>query len=186
MIDRFEDSCKMPLRIKTMKELYSLYISLAALVVSVFSLGWNFYRDVILKPSLKVRVSISNIASAAGVEGPFISVAGVNHGPGSVICNGVLGRIRPWWRFSGKEPKYIHVVEDYTNPLFDRFPKKLEVGDSVNLSFPYNEDAFLSENPRRVGIRDTFGRMHWASRKSLREAKKHFFKDFKKKENHPQ
>jgi len=169
-----------------MAEIYALYISLAALIVSVFSLGWNFYRDVILKPRLKVTVAITSIASRAGTEGPFINVSGVNHGPGSIICNGVLGRKVSWLPFRKKKPKYFYVMEGYDNPLSDRFPKKLEVGDSVKQFFPFNQESFLSVDPSHVGLRDTFGRMHWATRRSLREAKKEFFKDFQKKESGPQ
>jgi hypothetical protein len=168
-----------------MKEIYSLYISLAALVVSVFSLGWNFYRDVILKPRLRVTVAITNIITGAEAEGPFINVSGVNHGPGSIICNGVLGKKASWFPFHRKGPKYFYVMEGYDNLLSDRFPKKLEIGDSVNQFFPYNEESFLSINPSHIGLRDTFGRIHWASKKSLEEAKKQFLKEFKKRENEP-
>jgi hypothetical protein len=182
MIDRFEDSCKMPLRKKTMKELYSLYISLAALVVSVFSLGWNFYRDVILKPRLKATVKISKVVQPGRDWGDFIDVSAVNLGPGAVICNGILFRKKHSLRF-WKKPKYFCITEDYTNPLNPRLPKKLEVGDSLTELFTYKKDAFLSLDPTHVGVRDTFGKMHWASKKSLKEAKKEFFKEFKKKES---
>jgi len=163
-----------------MKESYSFLISLGALIVSVFSLGWNFYRDVILKPRMRVRISISNIVSSEKLEGTFVSIEGVNHGPGAIICNGIVGRFKPWWKFSKEKKNYFIVIEDYTNPYSDRFPKRLEVGDSVRLLFPYKKENFLLENPWKVGIRDAFSRVHWASGKSLKEAKKDFFKDFKK------
>ena len=51
-----------------MKEIYALCISLAALLVSMFSLGWNFYRDVILKPRLKVTIKISKIFEPGGKD----------------------------------------------------------------------------------------------------------------------
>lgn len=162
----------------------SLYVSLGALAVSIFSLGWNFYRDVVLKPRLRVSIAITDIIRGAESEGPFINVTGVNHGPGSVICNGVLGKKVSWLPFHKK--KYFYVTEGYDNPLSDRFPKKLEIGDSVNQFFPYNQESFLSIDPSRIGLRDTFGRMHWASRKSLREAKKQFLKEFHKKDSGPQ
>jgi len=140
----------------------SLYVSLGALAVSIFSLGWNFYRDVVLKPRLRVTVAITDIIRGADSEGPFINVTGVNHGPGSIICNGVLGKKVSWLPFLKK--KYFYVMEGYDNPLSDRFPKTLEIGDSVNQFFPYNQESFLSTDPTHIGLRDTFGRMHWASR----------------------
>lgn len=167
-----------------MKEFYSILISFAALFVSAISLGWNIYRDVILKPRMRVRIDISNIFSPGKVEGSSICIEGVNHGPGSIVCNGVIGINRSWWEFLKDKKKYFIVIEDYTNPYSDRLPKKLEIGDSVRLLFPYQEEAFLSRNPRKIGIRDTFSRVHWASRKSLKGAKEKFFKDFPKKD-HP-
>lgn len=163
-----------------MKELYTLYISLAALVVSVFSLGWNFYRDVVLKPRLKTGVQISEISQAGRKLGSFIDVSAVNLGPGAIICNGVLCAKRSWLRFLGKKPKFFYVMLP-DNPLSTPLPKRLEVGDSLSVLFQCKADAFLSENPTHVGVRDSFGRMHWAAGKSLAEAKKEFFKEFKKK-----
>lgn len=167
-----------------MKEIYSLYISLAALIVSAFSLGWNFYRDVILKPRLKVTAKINKIIQPGRDLGDFIDVSAVNLGPGAITCNGILGQKNYLLRF-WKKRKYFYIVEDYTNPLCTRLPKKLEVGESLTELFSYKEDAFLSLNPTHVGVRDTFGRVHWASKKSLKEAKKNFFKEFKKKNSGP-
>jgi hypothetical protein len=163
-----------------MKEIYALYISLAALLVSVFSLGWNFYRDVILKPRLKVRAAISNVAQVGSDVQTFISISAVNHGPGAIICNGILGMKRHLFRFwkKGLEKKYFYIIEDYTNPLNKPLPQKLEIGDSLTQLLPYKADAFLSVDPTHIGVRDSFGRMHWASKKSLKEAKEQFFRDF--------
>lgn len=165
-----------------MKEIYSLYISLAALVVSAFSLGWNFYKDVILKPRLRVIVAIIHVTGSGRTEGPYINVSGVNHGPGPIIVNGMLGQKVSWLPFRRKGSKYFYVMEGYDNPLSDRLPKRLEPGDSVNQYLPCNNESFLSIDPSHIGLRDTFGRMHWASRRSLRSAKSEFFKKFEKKQ----
>jgi len=129
--------------------IYALYISLGALIVSVFSLGWNFYRDIILKPRLKVRAAISNVAQAGRDVQTFISVSAVNQGPGAIICNGILGMKRHLLRFwkKGLEKKYFYIVEDYTNPLNKPFPQKLEVGDTLTQFLRYKQDAFLSLDP---------------------------------------
>jgi len=162
-----------------MKEIYALYISLAALLVSVFSLGWNFYRDVILKPRLKVTIKISKIFQPGGKDfGDYIDVSAVNLGPGAIVCNGVLGQEKRSFRHLLKKPKYLYAKSD--TPLTTPLPKKLEIGDSITQLFNHKPDAFLSLDPARVGIRDTFGRMHWASRKSLKSAKKDFLKGFQK------
>jgi hypothetical protein len=163
-----------------MKEIYALYISLAALIVSVFSLGWNFYRDVILKPRLKVTVAITRVGSTERGWEDFITVSAVNLGPGPIICNGILGEKKHFLRFWEKRISF-YAVEDFNNPLSTPLPKKLEVGDSLMEFFNLKEDAFLSMDPTHIGVRDTFGRMHCASKKSLKKAKKDFLKGFPKK-----
>ena len=164
-----------------MKEIYSLYISVAALVVSVFSLGWNFYRDVILKPRLKVTAAVTRVGPTERGWEDFITVSAVNLGPGSIICNGILGEKKHFLRFWKKRISF-YAIEDFNNPLSARLPKKLEVGESLMEFFNLKEDAFLSLDPTHIGVRDTFGRMHWASKKSLEKAKKDFFKEFQKKQ----
>lgn len=51
--------------------LIAVAISILSLVVAAFSVGWNVYRDVILKARLKVSVGVSVVAGDAGSAGTF-------------------------------------------------------------------------------------------------------------------
>ena|SRR3981081_950809 len=67
--------------------LIALCISLLALLTSCFSLGWNVYRDVVMKPRLRVGVSVSRLIRGTGELGsPFVTVSATNYGPGQITC----------------------------------------------------------------------------------------------------
>jgi hypothetical protein len=149
---------------------FSDVISIIALIISGISIFWNIYRDIILKAKLYVRIQISEIIGQGIHQGPYIDVAGVNHGPGSIICEAIIMKNSLWERLK-KKKKYGFIQNNI-------LPKKLEVGERVNVLLPYNNNAFLSLKPCRVGIKDSFGRLHWAMRKSLKQAIKQYLKDF--------
>lgn len=73
-------------------------------------------------------------------------------------------------------------MRDYTNPYCSKLPKKLEVGEKIDLFFTKEKDSFLAVDPTHVGIIDSFGKQHWSTSESLKQAKKEFFKNFPKKE----
>ena len=173
-----------------METILAILISVAALLISAFALGWNVYRDVILKPRLKVTMQISNILHGDKKLGPYIDIAATNLGPGFITCDSVLIARKSKLIFLGrwilkllkKNSKYGFVMHDYNNLYSAHLPKKLEVGERMTLLFPEEKNAFLAVDPTHVGIRDSFGRLHWSTRGSLKITKNDFFKDFPKKE----
>jgi len=148
---------------------FSDVISVIALVISGISIFWNIYRDIILKAKLRVRTQISEIFGQGVTKNTSIDVTGVNHGPGPIICEAVYMKNSPWRRLKGE--KYAFIMNN-------TLPKKLDVGESVTVLFPYDKKAFLSLKPCCIGIKDSFGRLHWATKKSLKQAIEQFFKDF--------
>jgi hypothetical protein len=169
----------------------TILISFGALMVSVFSLGWNFYRDVVLKARVRVTIDVSNIHHADSVQGPFISINVTNLGPGVIICESIRLERRSCLGFLGWRVsrllhlryEHAHVMHDYTNPYSSSLPKKLDMGEKLSLLLPFKEDASLSVDPTHVGILDSFGRLHWATRSSLSRAKAQFFQEFPRKAN---
>lgn len=168
----------------------TIIISVIALLISAFSLGWNVYRDVILKPRLKVTTQISYIFHGEEKLGPYINIQATNLGPGSIACESVHIAKKSKLRFLGqkimkylnKENKYAFIVHDYTNQYSSKLPRKLEVGEKMDLLFNEDKDAFLAVDPTHVGLYDSFGRQHWCTGESLKQTKKDYFKDFPKKE----
>jgi hypothetical protein len=163
-----------------------LIVSILALGVSLFSLGWNIYRDVILKPRLKVafgnksmlREDEEHRLSEFGPPGLWLEVT--NHGPGEVVCSHAVAKIESFAFLSRVLRKfpYRFLVPDHKHPY--NFPPnhRMKVGDKIQLVFSYHQECFLAEKPKRVGIYDSFGRTHWAPRRDLKRALREYQKDF--------
>ena len=156
---------------------FSDVIAVLALLVSGASILWNIYRDILLKPKLKVRIQVSElIQSGLKQRETFIEITATNHGPGVITCESIFAKKRVLFRRF--KPKYWFVFRDYTNPLSSELPKKLEVGEKLTLLLPYSEKAILAKRPTHVGIRDSFGSIHWADKSSLKKAIENYIKDF--------
>jgi len=156
---------------------FSDVIAILALIVSGISIFWNIYRDILLKARLKVRVQISKIVQPGSPQrNTFIDITATNHGPGAITCESILARRRSLFRWL--KPNYLFIVPDYTNPLSTQLPKKLEVGEKLTLFLPYREKTVLAPRPTHLGIQDSFGRVHWADRDSLKEAIVTYLKNF--------
>ena len=163
---------------------FSDVISVFALVISGFSIFWNIYRDLILKGKIMTHIQISTIIQPGRNLGSFIDITGVKHGPGPITCESVFIKYSLWQRLKGKK-KYGFIMSDYNNPLSGKLPKKLEVGEKITILNLHKENAFLADKPLRVGFKDSFGRLHWASKKNLRQAIKDYLKDFPEKGGEP-
>jgi hypothetical protein len=150
----------------------SVLISVCAFVISAFSLGWNVYRDVILKARLKVAFSASQIELHQGLPPrPVLLLTITNLGPGNVICNmAMLQKRPPWMQLFGLTTQAV-IIHDVTDPLCFKLPFKLDVAQTAQLTFPITAD-FLDQPLLRIGVRDSFGRINWAPRRDIRQARK--------------
>lgn len=157
---------------------FSDVISVIALIISGSSICWNIYRDLILKGKIKTRVQIISLMQVGQTIGTYIDVTGVNHGPGPITCESVFIKTSLWRRWIKGKKKYGYVFPDSGNPFTGKLPTKLEVGEKVTVLFPHVANAFLAQKPTRVGFKDSFGRLHWAARKNLKQAIKDYLKDF--------
>jgi hypothetical protein len=53
-----------------------------------------------------------------------------------------------------------------------RLPTKLVIGQKTTFSIPIVENFFMDQNPLRIGIRDSFNRIHWAPKEDLKETQR--------------
>jgi hypothetical protein len=150
-----------------------------SLVVASIALGWNIYRDVVLRA--KVRVSfavVSMVTPGVAVHGKKLSISAVNHGPGRVRIEMICGRAGSRRDAILRRLRRFIILNDHTNPMNPRLPAMLDVGESLNLLLPHDEQSVLSSDARLVGVRDSFGREHYASRDDLMRARVAFEADF--------
>jgi len=152
-------------------ELFALFVSFVSLLVAALALGWNIYRDVILKARVVVRVAVVHMHGERGREGTYINISATNHGPGRVILSGIIGRqgslVDRWLR----RVKHIFVTPDFRNPYSAELPCTLDVGEKADFLLPWREGAVLSLDLRKLGISDTFGRKLWAPAADVERAK---------------
>ncbi|MGH9932598.1 MAG: hypothetical protein ACREA9_25625 [Pyrinomonadaceae bacterium] len=157
----------------------ALAASCLSLVIAAISLGWNIFRDIVLKGRLKVYFGPRVLITHGSDHRPeYLFLSATNHGPGSLKLQSVVLLQTSWWRHLFRRKKHAFLVHDFTNPLSGKLPTKLEVGESIDLLFPYDKDAFLSGDWTRVGITDSFGRTHWATDASVNDACKRWREKF--------
>ncbi len=166
----------------------AIVVSSIAVVVSFFALGWNFYRDVVLKPRTMGSISISNIYHGGSTLGPFITLTFVNLGPGKLHLESIYIARLSRLRFLGRkvckifnaQSQYAHVMWDYTNKYSSKLPISIDVGEKASFLLKSDQDAFLSVDPTHVGVTDSFGRFHWISSKTLQATKSEYFERYSK------
>ena len=161
------------------KNSVSLIISFFSLIVSLIALAWNIYRDIILKPRLKVQISVSHLIGEAIQRETHVVVRATNLGPGTIYCTLVVIKNESLWRRLIRRMEWAVIIPNYKHPMNSRLPAKIDVGDTISLLFTYNKECFLSQKFNHVGINDSFGRTHWAMRSDFKQAVKIFKKDFK-------
>lgn len=156
-----------------------IVISCFSLTVSAIALGWNIYRDLILRARLKVSFNISKLVTRGQKEQPtYALLAATNWGPGEIICNMISFKYRPLFVLSKVDYEQGIIIHDYENPLNEKLPKKLQVGETIQHLFPYKKDIFLNGKITHIGFIDSFGRQHFAPAKYIKKAVKTFKKDF--------
>ncbi len=157
----------------------AILISIASACIAAFSLGWNIYRDVILKARLKVTFSIKNIYMKGAPPGPdYIGISATNHGPGPVILNTIALRDSSLTKKLRKKERFAALNHDYENPLSSKLPLKLEMGETADYFVNFDEECFAQNEFTQLGITDSFGRTHWAPKKSMSHLRKRYSKEF--------
>ena len=158
-------------------------------MISATALGWNIYRDVILKPRLRVSIAFGSILEFTDGGNPglltndsriredsVIALEAVNNGPGHLKCTSIVSISAPYPFV--RRRGFIRPDEKMT--LSDKLPKTLPIGDTICLMMPLSKDCFLSQPIIRLGIKDAFGRVHWANPKSLKRMRKAFKRNLKR------
>jgi hypothetical protein len=157
----------------------AIIISVFSVIFAAVSLGWNIYRDVILKPKVVVSFDKKNIIVAnRGPSPDFIGIHAVNHGPGPVILNTVVLKDTSIWKKITRKQNHAVLIHDYENPYSGKMPSKLEVGESIDLFVNYDNECFIKNNYSDLGISDSFGRTNWASRKYMAKLRKKWLENF--------
>lgn len=151
-----------------MKEWLPILIACLSFAVAGLSLGWNIYRDVILKA--KLRVSFQQVSVVErGVKGSFpdkLVIYAINMGPGSLLVDMIICKTSSFWRRVFRKEKPGIILHDGQG-IGSSLPCKLEVGQGANFLFDIEAD-FTKHHFTHIGIRDSYGRAHWAPAKHVK------------------
>lgn len=163
-------------------DLFALIVSIISALIASIALGWNIYRDVVLKAKVVVSFSIVFIVHDSLPHRPqYMNITGTNFGPGAVTLSSIVTRNAPLWRRLFRKVEYAYITPDYTNTMSGRLPTKLEPGDKIELLLPYDAECLLSHDFTHVGLTDYYGRTHWATRRDMNKARANWSKDFEHK-----
>jgi hypothetical protein len=164
------------------QEFTAILISVVSILVASLSLGWNIYRDVILKARIKVTFMFGLIVHPnlnKSLERLFLSAT--NFGPGIIRLKMIYVKESSLLKLILRKTKLAVLLNNNMDPLSAKLPCDLEIGNQMDFLLEFNEDCFLSENWTHIGIKDSFSRVHWAPRKSVKIAKKSYLERFKHK-----
>jgi len=163
---------------------WALVVSLFSLAVALASFVWNVWSKFVFpKPRIGVSFMLMRVM---GSDQPqrFLSLDVTNFGPGEVIISCAVGRPpKPWYKrrvaLGLLNPLIDPRVPDVSDgPFSGGLPKKLGVGETFALYFPYVDQMFLREPLSAIGVHDSFRRPHWAPRHDFRKVMNRHRADF--------
>jgi hypothetical protein len=174
---------------------WALAISIFSASISLMGFAWNVWSKFIF-PKAKVHVSFGAINVhylSDETIGPFLSLSATNYGPGQVTLHAVVARSRRDWRKRFKRQiGLLNPLNNFPNetnssigPFGGGLPKKVDVGEEFSAFLTFQHEALRDEPLVDVGFADTFGRFHWAPRKSVRSTRTQIRETFPKPRSGP-
>jgi hypothetical protein len=164
---------------------WALVISLLSFAVSLAGFIWNVWSKFIYpKPTVRVHFSMVTAFYPGRQRDPdpvrALSVSATNMGPEEVILRSALIKFKPYW-FSEVSYGILNVLPrmplstDYEaeydlgggGPFAGGFPKKLAVRESFSVYLVPDHETLARGDYQHIGFDDSFGRMHWVSRKDI-------------------
>jgi hypothetical protein len=123
----------------------TIAISTFALGLSFVSLGWNIYRDIVLKPRLRVsfRCLAQHIMPDGTVTAPFLQLAVVNLGAGDARVVAAKARTRPFFLSWFRKESLSTAIHDFNDPFCAKLPATLAVGEKDRDYLPNRQELAL-------------------------------------------
>lgn len=138
----------------------TIAVSMLAFAVSLFSLGWNVYRDVIFKPRFRIRFAIARGSSDSRM---IFDLTVVNLGPGTAVVEAMAVKTQLATLIWSDAHHVVGV------------PKELKAGQRTVLAVHPRESLLEHQTKAlRIGVQDAFGRIHWAPRKVLKNVQREY------------
>lgn len=160
---------------------WAFVVSLCSLLLSVGGFVWSVWSKFIFpKPKVEVHFSVMSVIGPGWENAPeAVCLSATNHGPAEVTLHSAIARpkrkgLRRKFASYGLLNPYSSYPYDLTTkgPFSGGLPKKIAVGEQFSVYFPLVRDWFEVDKLADFGVHDTFGRDHWASRRSVHDVRK--------------
>ena len=154
---------------------FAILISCLSLVISVIALGWNIYKDVYLRARVRTSFKLM-VLQHATFQKPLwrFCFSAMNLGPGKVRLETLALQESSIWKKITRRTQRSVLIHEFDHPLGGTLPCDLDVGAGMNFTFDPARCDFLNDNDTHIGIRDSFGRIHWCGKHEMVAAKKDF------------
>ena len=129
------------------------WMALLALVVSVWTLGWTMYRDLMRRPRITIRWWLGNMMSAAEISELKLLITVTNFSDYAVTINGAGGEA------DDKKGVFFPNVEG---------ERVVAAKSSTVLSLPATV-LDRATSVKRFWVSDSLGNSHWYSKKRTAE-----------------
>lgn len=157
---------------------WALIISLLSFSVALAGFVWNVWSKFIFpKPRVEVGISFVGVYEEGKEMENLVSLTAVNHGPSqATLYHALMQSERSLFRskrsFGILNPLNNYPAQYYTiGPFGGGLPKKVDVGEQFAVYFIPDHPEIADGKWSKIGFSDTFGRMHWASRRQFEKVR---------------
>ena len=113
--------------------MFAEILSVISVSLACIAIGWNIYRDVVLKARVRVKFGKVHVGPFEGEFVEKLAVGAVNLGPGKVCLQTIeLNSLGPVARFRKNAERAI-LMSDIPQPYSDTLPKWLEPGEGARI-----------------------------------------------------
>jgi hypothetical protein len=165
----------------------AIWISLFSILIAAISLGWNIYKE-IMRPRLVINLSLSP---------PHLIISVTNLGPHKITLENRVILKYSWAFFNGRLKRNVYEpVDVISNNLIHKSvkdfvisghpasmlvtPHALDIGEKDIFKIDLKSKSFLEKKGIiKIGLLDSTGKIHWASKKDYKKIKKEYERNLK-------
>ena len=156
-----------------MKEtVITLALGILSCIVAFASFTWSIFKDIFLRPRLRIRGSVSGCIENGTVTDDFLSIKIYNYGPGEITINSLVVKVR--CQHSTKT-NWLTIVDGvYKNPLNKGLPMAIQHGNANAVLLELRKAVWLKEHIYKIGVGDNFGKHYWMPSNDVRKICGHY------------
>lgn len=158
---------------------HALIVSLFSAIVALASFGWNVWSK-FMYPKARLRLSFYTcqlVSKGQDARPRYVALDATNFGPTEVTVVSVHA-VMSAGLFREPERMIVNAIADQFDPgyagaqLDGVLPKTLKIGEKHSAYFPFDAQSFGRDELVKVGFSDNFDRMHWCSKRHIKNVRR--------------